>query len=286
MYQSIRDFVVAVGNKPISGSSVRSTLDSTLTAISADVLPALKAISKSDELFKSERARILVRIAGSLELRKPTAEGLVAELVSFFKDVVAEGNALIDMIDSSVNDKVFLTMSNAKELAIIKTVNDLSSITLYTIDLMYYVASTEDTNMPKVRNQQVVDGVPSYRTMLRAYIRDFDKRVKDMSKVSTNRIDMDAGVSMMDRLLAKQGKLLDFPLVDGFINNPIYHIRMYFVDRDVKKYEVLKEKKVLLEHKLLDLKLRAAGKHDDRLAGQIEYYEDKVSGIEYELADQ
>jgi len=64
-----------------------------------------------------------------------------------------------------------------------------------------------------------------------------------------------------------------------FIGNPIYHIRLFLIDIDLLKLERLKEKKRLLELRLLELQ----GKNDPKIKKQIEYYEDKLNKLELKI---
>jgi hypothetical protein len=43
--------------------------------------------------------------------------------------------------------------------------------------------------------------------------------------------------------------------ISGFIGNPIFHIRMWLVDKEIEKYEALKTRKKILEGRILELKL-------------------------------
>lgn len=285
MFQAIKNFIGSSDTKPVAGDDVKLLAEAMFTSISREVLPLLKEVSKNKEYFRSDKSAILGTTAVWLDIRDKSPEGFIKELNSFFKDVLGEQQTILKLIDDSVNDKVFLTLSNARELAIIKTISDLSTITLFTIDVLDYVVTGNDTAFPAKRLTKVAEGLPKYRMLLKPYMDDFGKHVKNLGNVAVTTIDTKASASMMDKLLAKHGKLVMLPAMNGFISNPIYHIRMYLVDREVEKYEALREKKKLLELKLLDLKMQAAGKHDEKLAKQIAYYEDKISGIEYDLSE-
>jgi len=66
-------------------------------------------------------------------------------------------------------------------------------------------------------------------------------------------------------------------IVSTFIGNPIYHLRLLLVDLEMLKLETLKERKRILDLKLLELKQKeTTGKHDPKIQKQIEYYEGKL----------
>ncbi|MDQ6990597.1 MAG: hypothetical protein Q9M11_02545 [Mariprofundaceae bacterium] len=285
MFQALKNFITGSENKIVAKSDLHDVVSATFTAISKNVIPTLKAVSGSKEYFKTDKVYILANMGGSLGLRNSSPEEVIKDLTNFFKEVLAEEKSLTALIDKDISDKVFPALATAQELAIMKTISDVSSVTLYMLDMVYYIMADEDTEYPKRKIEELQVSMPYFTTIVRAYINRFDKHVEDLHKVARTPIDTRAAGSLMDKLLSKQGKVVGMPVVNGFINNPIYHIRMWFVDRDIDKYESLKEKKKLIELKLLDIKMRANGKHDERLAKQVAYYEDKVSGIEYDLKD-
>jgi hypothetical protein len=58
---------------------------------------------------------------------------------------------------------------------------------------------------------------------------------------------------------------------------------MWLVDREMDKYESLKDTKKLIELRINELKLKERETRDPKLEKQIEYYEDKLASIEYEI---
>jgi len=285
MFQAIKNFAVMGTNKAISSEDIMSSAQATFTAIGKDIIPSLKLVLKSNEYFKSDKIYLIKNLGQALELRSDHPKDVIKTLLSFFKDVSSEESNFTKLIETQVSSKLFYKLATAQELAIMKTVSDISSITLFSLDLLYYTILDDDTDYPKYKVEYLKEGTNNFRSLISPYLHDFSKVVDDLYKVAKTDIKENASVSLMDKLLAKNGRLINLPILNGFINNPIYHIRVWMVDREIAKYEALKEKKKLLELKLLDLKMRAAGKHDDRLQKQIKYYEDKISGIEYDIKE-
>jgi len=285
MFQAIKNFAVAGSNKAISNEDVMSGANAVFTAVGKDIIPTLKVILKSKEYFKSDKIGIVSNLGQSLELRSDKPEDVIKALLSFFKDVSSEESNFSKLIETQVSDKLFFKLATAQELAIMKTISDLSSITLFTLDLLYYIILDNDTDYPKYKVAYLKESATTFRSLVKPYIKDFPKVVDNLYKVSKNNIKYDAAPSLMDKLLSKSGRMVALPVLNGFINNPIYHVRVWLVDREVAKYEALKEKKKLIELKLLDLKMRNSGKHDAKLQKQIKYYEDKISGMEYDIKE-
>lgn len=70
-------------------------------------------------------------------------------------------------------------------------------------------------------------------------------------------------------------------IAKSFIGNPIYHLRMMMVDFEVMKFEGLKEKRRLLELKIIELKNR--GVDNPKIKKQVNYYEDKLNKLNLKI---
>jgi len=287
VFQALKFYVQESDTKVINKEDVKSAAESTFTSIAKNVYPATKDILDSEEYFTSEDSKlnILLNIGNSLSLDTTNPKDVVKALSTFFKDIIAEERAFLQLIDKNIGDKVFVKTATAQELAIMKTIGNITSISLYSLDLFYFIISGADTEYSDKKLQEIKEGVPDFVNIVRSYIGRFDKHVKELDKVSKTHIDTTKHASLMDKILSRDGAMVTMPTMDGFTNNPIYHIRLWFASNQVDKYEALKEKKRILELKLLELKMASGGKHDAKLAKQIKYYEDKVSGLEYDIKD-
>lgn len=73
-------------------------------------------------------------------------------------------------------------------------------------------------------------------------------------------------------------------IVASFIGNPIYHLRLLLVDLEMLRLETLKERKRVLELKVLELKQKeTTGKVDPKLKNQIQYYEEKITKVNIKM---
>jgi hypothetical protein len=73
-------------------------------------------------------------------------------------------------------------------------------------------------------------------------------------------------------------------MVAGFEMNPIYHFRLMIAEWQADRYKSYKEKKKLLEVKLLNLKIAKDGKRDPKLDREVNYYESLVEDLEYKMS--
>ena len=67
----------------------------------------------------------------------------------------------------------------------------------------------------------------------------------------------------------------------NFIGNPIYHIRLFLVDLEMLRLERLKNRRKLVELKLLELRNKDAS--DPKIKKQIEYYEQKLEALDRKI---
>ena len=72
-------------------------------------------------------------------------------------------------------------------------------------------------------------------------------------------------------------------VISGFEGNPIYHLRMVIAEWQAERYKSFKDKKKMLELRLLHLKLLQQEKSDPSVEREIEYIQNRVEGIEYKL---
>lgn len=72
-------------------------------------------------------------------------------------------------------------------------------------------------------------------------------------------------------------------LVNEFEGNPIYHIRLVIAEWQADRYKSFKDKKKMLELRLLHLKSMESGT-DPKLEKEIEYIQDRITSIEYKMS--
>ena len=73
--------------------------------------------------------------------------------------------------------------------------------------------------------------------------------------------------------------------MSGFTGNPIYHARLVFAAWQAKRYNANKDKKKLLELRLLHLKSLQDKSPNPRLEQEINYIQNRVSRLDRELRD-
>jgi hypothetical protein len=159
---------------------------------------------------------------------------------------------------------------------------------LYMADALYIsVYDAKDTEFPKIKVKTVEENIATFGALYKVYgvEKTFMQLLKDIPDVSDTPLDMTSEDTTMLGMLANDGKEIALPTVAGFIRNPIYHIRMWWVDRQIEKYTVLKTKRKALEARLLELKQQEENNSSPELRKAIEFYEKEIVSVEYKMKE-
>ena len=129
----------------------------------------------------------------------------------------------------------------------------------------------------------MLDALKSYNVKYNKNIKNILDEILELPDVPVSISQTDSS-SMLDTFLKKIKKISFIPTANGFVGNPIYHFRMWLVDREIRKYEALKDRKEALELRLMELRYQESGSTDENIKERIAYFEEKISKIEYEIA--
>lgn len=266
-------------------------------SIENDLIPALKdMISKGDNKFIKNND-LLSEINRMANIKASDNVKALEKILVTFETFIKNYGILESLVDKYVETNVTSKTMSIKTGAIIKILQDLMSMTSYTLDLLYYVLLSSEkvvsTSLPRVKLKQIIDAMPTYCEMYSIYSVNFNNTLKKIAETSEEKIQALIEASennennsewVFNTVINKTGAIPKLPNARGFIGNPIYHFRMWLVDRDIKKYESLKTKKQLIELKIMELKLKQNNENDPSLTKSINYYEDQLAKIEYEIA--
>jgi len=207
---------------------------------------------------------------------------VITVMEKIFKDIT-EDKDIINLIDKVSGSLLSDRTLNTKQLNLVKIVLDVTHMANYTFDLFYLILKYDELRRDKTATlysdkkiKEIYDLVDEFGTLLFLY-KDFNEVVKSISTIEERILDIDN--KELFSFFALKNKITSNYLT-GFINNPIYHFRMWLVDKQFSRYESLKDKKRLIELIVLDLKIE---KEDDSIRKQIDYYEEKINKIEIKL---
>ncbi len=276
-----------VMSETIEKDNIVQSLDAVMTGISNDTIPSLETLVKNGDIAVIAKSEILKTISKTTKIKGKDNKEFLSKLKTVFLNILKSEKDLRKLVDKEIPDLITNKTATARTIAIIKLIDDIFGMSNYTLDLTYMIITDPNkSDLPKKKFQNIRENISSYTSALLMYSKDFAKTLTDLSKVSNETIyDKEGNSGMIDKLLGTTGKLMNLPKTQGFKYNPIYWLRMRLVDREIAKYESLKDKKRLLELKLLELRLQEKSESDPALTKQIEYYENKLSKLEYEISE-
>lgn len=283
MYTSIIDYVNSI-DKPIKNEDVKSSLTDILSGISEHTIPTLESIIEKVDFKTIGNNEYLTILQKMSSFSGKSPKDIFSGILYMFKDILKEDRNLTKLVTAELSPVIVRRTITAREAIILRTVDDVFAMSVFTIKLCdITLTDVKTTYYSKHKLKQTKDLIAPFGSLYKFYSKGFGKYIKSLPKVSDAVVVTDKPSSLMDVLFDSTGKSVSVPGVSGFRGNPIFHYRMWRVDRDVAKLELLRKTRHITELKLLDLKMRLDNENDPTLTKQIEYYEDKLSGALYKI---
>jgi hypothetical protein len=153
---------------------------------------------------------------------------------------------------------------------------------LYTFEQIE--AGVEYSEVTVYQKKHVLPNIAMFAKLCEVYSfnnADFKKKIESVPEMIVNKDSFDAASSLYKREAMDP---IGSHMVTGFEMNPIYHFRLMVAEWQADRYKSYKEKKKLLEVKLLNLKIAKDGKRDSKLDREVIYYESVVEDLEYKMS--
>ena len=262
--------------------SVKVLMDS----LNDQILPVLNNIIDGDKDSYMENSSTLTNMRLMVNIKTNTNMELVKKIRNLLKDMLASEKDLINVINQHVPEYVTNKTGSLRQLAILRVSEDYANTIMYILDFLYLTMNDNSDGMiSKFKNKLIRNGISSFISFINVYYGNVNKIIKKLSKIDDTILNMkDVDVTVLESILTK-GSHINFPTDKGYIGNPIVSFRLWMVDREINKIELLKDKKKLLEVRLLELRALDNNEPTDTIKGQIEYYEEKVSSLEYKITE-
>jgi hypothetical protein len=278
---NIKNFVTGVFNHTTKKDDVLEEINNTKQVINDDLLPSLKELLKlvDGDVKIADEAKLkkLFEATGSKEKK---LKRYVSELYSFVEELGTGMTMLENVAKAEMPTILTDKTTTARAGAIMGTMTNISSVTLFIPDIILFILYS--VNGEKIlynrKEKDILLGAYSYSVIFKEYRGNMKKLVTSIKHLSDTVVD-----DKLTIMASANDKKFRLPR-NGFSGNPIYHIRLWFVDREITKYESLKDKKELTKLKIADIKARQLDTPNPSLQKQIEYYEDKLSNIEYKIS--
>ena len=191
-----------------------------------------------------------------------------------------------DNIEKILSEDVISASLDAKKAIYIRAASDMSFISRYAPDLLNLILAVEtDTvdSIPPSTIKYVERNLKQFVYLLS----DYGITPKVFNKTITAVPDIVIGGDAGDKAAAVYSNSELDPLETSYINNfygnPIYYIRTAIATWQSNRYKSSKDKKKVLELRLLYLKSLNENKNDAKLEREIEFTQSRVDKIDRKL---
>lgn len=174
----------------------------------------------------------------------------------------------------------------AKKAHIVRAAAALSFISRFSIDFLNHLLILENNSRGDTKElapaeiKHIENNVIRFFRGIEDYGMDAPKFQNVLSEIPDVVITSKNAASMNSMFSPIKLDPFNHQGMSGFTGNPIYHIRLVFAEWQTKRYNANKDKKKLLELRLLHLKSLQERKPNAKLEQEIEYIENRVSKLE------
>lgn len=210
-------------------------------------------------------------------------------------DLIKNLRTVEGMIEDIFEREVINEGLTAKKASLIRTAEAISFTSNYTLDLLnlYYVNEAseagaevkESMSLAPVVVRNIESRIGRYAMTLNKWAikpADFLRivgKIPDVIIASNNEEALKANYTEKD--LDPFGS----PLMQGFVGNPIYHIRLNIAEWQTRRYKSNKDKKKVLELQLLHLEYLNQGKNDPKLEKEIQYVQSRIEKTDRKIRE-
>lgn len=224
--------------------------------------------------------------------RQASIVGEVAARMSYLQDNLAYVAAQIEAI---MERDVISEGLTAKKAILVRAASQFSFISRYASDLLNYVyvhetmeyktEDADDISLAPAVKKHVEKDIKIFAMLLSDYgipNKDFVKIIDGLPDVMVSSRN-EAVISSAYR----ESDIDPFTAVymNGFSGTPIYHLRLVFAQWEASRYKSNKEKKKMLELRLLHLRLVNEKRGDAKIAAEISYIQSRVDSLERSLRE-
>ncbi len=284
--------VIVKFNKEIEGNIDREVVidnfNNTINFSNNDVIPMLEMfLRETSDVDKITDTAVLSRAEEASGLKTKKSIDIIKYTKLILEDFDNESNNILKLIDKELPKIMTTKTRTVRQVMLIKLVYDFSVLVNYTPDLVNMIAIDAEykrTDYSKNKVKTIVNLSGEYGRIVGTLYGKLKTILKDIPNVSDNVLYINEdNVSIFSKIVRKSGNVIDTSPINGFSGNPVYHFRLWLVDRDMDKLKSLKDKKRLIELRLTELREQDGGETDTKTKGGIEYYEEQVISTEYKI---
>lgn len=290
MFTAIKNFISSVFSSEATIAKQSNVIETVLAvdnSITNNILPVLNNVLELDKgvLNKNKTLTAINKLSNT---RFTDNVDLINKIKEFFLEIQDNKDTLIATIKSNCPSVITVKTLTFKQAATLKVVNDLTSMSLFILDLVNAFLALETgngtSNLSKAQLASLDACSRDFVAVFDSYYKKLSKLIKDLKDVSAELINQSESDTTNNIISSTNGKQIDLPSdTNGFLGNPIYHIRMWFVERSLAKLQILEDKKKLIELRIQQIRANEKNLPDEQIAKMINYYEEELSNIEYKI---
>lgn len=200
-----------------------------------------------------------------------------------------------DQVESIMEADIMHDGLTAKKAIMVRAAEGISYISRYSTDLLNYVYVAEAINanaeveeslrLSPAATKHVQNNIAKFARLISDYgipTKTFSKLLSSVPEVIVN----SANANSIKGMYSEQDvDPFQSSFLQGFIGNPLYHIRLNIAEWQAGRYKANKDKKKMLELRLLHLKLINEKKNDPKIEEEITYIQGRVDKIERYLRE-
>lgn len=286
MLKNLLTYVTSLPSKLVKRNDLENEIDDIYSNIRVNIKPTIDliiALSKKKNIKLSE---ISFLDKTSLAADFKDVSKLVIKINSVLDGILANRDDLEDYV-SKIPNSISTTGITTNQALSINVIDNLRFFIEMTGDILLYIAEqyngTDDSAFTVKITRLKKNLLYDYYNILTGYS-NFKTVIVDLDNmVINNNNDMIESV-LSEKDVNVVGRTEH--LVKGFIGNPIYHIRIWFVNRDIANIKVLEKKREYVELLLAELELKQSNQYDatieasiDNAKALINEYEDKIEKL-------
>ena len=283
MFRAISRLVSSL-DTPKDKDDILEEIESTSRVLDSETLPSLNNLIEFLETgdIKISDNTMLTKLAKEINFRNDSALRMMLSLRVFLEEIrdnLPEFRKLAkdDLPQYLTNDGL-----GVKTGAIFTLSTEFTSTTLFILDLILAITYEESTdNLSKSKRQEVLGYINAFAGVHNALKGKVKDKIKGIHKLSNTKVTAD-NHNFVGKISSKVDVRFELP-VNNFVGNPFYHVGKWITDLMDSRHEANKDKVKLIELKIHELRMKQNGEKDDNLSKQIDYYENKLSKLEYKI---
>jgi hypothetical protein len=278
---------------------VTEDLRITIAELDNNVIPTYQAavdyfkVNKITSATNKELADLFYR---NFDLQRGAKQSsFIADINKRIPLVKENADYILASIEELMERDIINEGLTAKKAILVRAAKSMSFISTFSSDLLIYVynnetlaidaESAEHIAMIPLYEKQVYSNIANYSRLLS----DYGVPNKDFVKLITKVPDVVLNPRTQNSIKGIYKDSEIDPFVNSasanFTGSPIYNLRMMVAEWQSNRYKVNKDKKKMLELRVLHLKILATGKNDPKLEQEINYVQNRIDKINKYLAD-